>query len=180
MAIEAGQGCGTISGAGNYTIISNAPASVSGSCTRLRAYVNSAGTSALKFAFFTRSGNAFTSQVVCPTSGSFSATGMGCHEFSAPTDFTAFSVTSGWYLGAYSPVIGYNTSGGLGYWYLSGDQTAASGPTFTADGDGKDMFEADISGAAPSYIFLKLCVDEISKCFGVATSSQLNGILVGA
>ena len=156
MANEAGQGCADRSAAVSaYTFVSQgAPASQGGSCNKLEVYANPADVaSVFKFNFFTASGNSLTA-IGTAISIAAGAVGAQCYTYTAPGDFTAFSVNSGEYLGCYF-VNGqdYALSGGSGLWYKSGDQSGASGVALTFDADGIDGLSADIvaaGGVAPT------------------------------
>ena len=116
MANEAGQGA-TDRGSNStaFTYISKATASQSGNCTRLAVYAEAAGSTAIKFAFFTMAGAVSTRVTDVFTFGT-GAGGNQVYEFNSGADFVAFVVTSGWYLGCW--VAGnqtYQTTGGVGF-----------------------------------------------------------------
>lgn len=150
MANEAGAGCvDRASSTSSYTWVSEgAPASTTGSCNKLESYCAVAEvTDVFKFNFFTASGDNLTAigSAISIAAGSI---GTQCYSFSAPGDFTAFSVNSGEYLGVYSTeAIKYSSSGGSGLWYYSGDGSGANGLGFTLMADGIDGLNADITAA---------------------------------
>lgn len=137
-------------GTGNYTWVSQgSPASISGSVTCLCAYYGTLAGSTRKFAFFTASDNNLTTvagSIVDVGNGTGAA---GSYSFEAGTDFTAFSVSSGNYIGGYSTAaIRYSLSGGSGLWYKSGDNTNVSATTFSNDVDGRVGLSADIEAGS--------------------------------
>lgn len=161
MANEAGAGCvdraSTLYG---YTIISNVAASQSGNCDRLAEYITGVGERDFIFAFFTRSGNDFTT-VAGTRVVSSAVEPTGCEERSAPGDFTAFSVSSGDYLGAYYVRSSdFTSSGGTGLWTLAGDQTDISAVTFAEQATWLDALTADITaggGGAVKELLVGAC-----------------------
>ncbi len=156
MANEAGAGCASRGASvADHTFVSEgAPASQGGSCNKLEVYAYSTVPDAgAKFAFFTASGNDLTTvagTITPVTIPDFD--GNDCATFTAPGDFTAFSVSSGDYLGIYTSTAKqqYLLSTGSGIWYKAGDNTNVSGVAFTFDADGIDSLSADIVAAPPS------------------------------
>ena len=149
MANEAGQGCSARANIDNdKTFVSyGAPASIGGSVSRLAAYIgNAAG--AATFAFFTASGNNLTTVSGSQTAPLDYGATAECEAFNAPDDFTAFSVSSGNYLGCFATFAqNRSISGGSGFWSLTGDYTNVNGQAFTLDSDGIDALTADITAA---------------------------------
>lgn len=154
MANEAGAGASDRgSYVGDYTFVSKGfPASISGNVIRIRVYHNGlAGAGTAYAAFFTASGNNLTTVAGTRTALTYGAAVKGVKEWTAPTDFTAFPVSAGQYLGLWLSLtdqITYVTSGGSGMWYVSNDHTNAAAYTFTVDDDGIDGLSADIDAAA--------------------------------
>ena len=165
MANEAGLGCADRgSSVGGYTFVSKiGPATLSGNVDRLAVFANpDLTTDTVRFAFFTASGNDLTLVPGSRTDAmQFGSDSDACHEFSAPGDFTAFAVTEGDFVGAYSSeVIDYSTSGGSGLWYYTGDGTEASSLTFSLAGAGIDSLTADVTAAGG--VEVAATVDELA------------------
>lgn len=146
MANEAGQGAvDRASTLNNTTVFSKATASVSGNVTRLAVYNSSMSEGqTIKFAFATLSGTWTMETTVYSFTVTAGEAGAGKFERSAPGDFTAFAVTSGWYLGCYSEgQQDYASSGGIGFYYGGGDRLS-NGSATSDGGTAIDALEADI------------------------------------
>lgn len=158
MADEAGSGADDGSNdIDGYTIASpGAAASVSGDVIALRFYGDSAGTYDVIFAFFTASGNDLTTVSGTRTTLEITSSSKAVQEWtSSGGDFTAFAVSSGNFIGLYTPTNvaqDYDQSGGSGMWYLSGDNTNVSGTTFSYNASYGDCIAADIQAASGTIV----------------------------
>lgn len=160
MANEAGAGAvDRASTLTNTTIFSYVAASVSGDCTRLAVYSSSMSEGdTIKFAFVSAVNPVALETSVYSFTVTAGEAGAGKFERSAPGDFTAFAVTSGWIIGAY--VQGqqdYASTGGTGFWYGGGDRLTNGAGTSDAGSPYIDAIEADIdTGGGGSAIVVLL------------------------
>lgn len=164
MADEAGAGAADrASGVPGYTLVSEGhPASISGNVVALRFFGSSSGAATIKFAFFTASGDNLTTVAGSITSIVIGALAEGVQEFTAPTDFTAFAVTAGDYLGLYTPSEtsqDYAGSEGAGIWYYNGDGSDSDARAFSLGDAWLDALSADIVAAGGGTVVPQIMSD---------------------
>lgn len=102
----------------------------------------------IRFASFTVSG---TTVSAIGATGDVTHKASGDQAYDAPGDFTAFDINSGNNIGFYkNPAFpSYNTTGGSGFLFKSGDWTAGSGQTFTLLADGRVSIYGEGATAGP-------------------------------
>lgn len=164
MANEAGAGAvDRASVLTNTTMCSDVVASVSGDCTRLAVYSSSMSEGdTIKFAFLTAQNPIALGSSVYTFTVTAGEAGAGKFErTSAGGDFTAFAVTSGWYLAAY--VQGqqdYASTGGIGFFYGSGDRLFNGAGMSDAGSPYIDSMEADIDTGGGGSAIVTLVIQQ--------------------
>ena len=137
----------------NYSNLHTVACEESGEVTQIQAYLNTAG-SGVQFAVLSKDGNNFTDDHYT----SALATSTGLNTWNAPGDFTALPIEVGEYIGFHiedNGLVDKATSGGTGYYYLSGDGIGdGDADGFTLSGNSShDMqfrFYIESAGAPPT------------------------------